>query len=59
MWKTAVRCEASDCVEIAFFADCVAVRDSKHRMGAQLRFTYAEWNTFVEGVAAGDFACPA
>jgi len=45
----------SNCVEVAFGADQVLVRDSKDRDGTVLRFTFAEWSAFVIGVRDGQF----
>jgi hypothetical protein len=43
-----------NCVEVGCLAGkLVGVRDSKHPHGAMLRFTPAEWDTFVEGIRAG------
>jgi hypothetical protein len=47
------------CVEIAFLGDGnIAMRDSKDRGGSVLVFTPAEWDAFVNGVHAGEFAHP-
>lgn len=34
----------------------IALRDSKDPQGPVLRFTRQEWDAFVAGVGAGDFA---
>ncbi|MBM2623665.1 DUF397 domain-containing protein [Actinoplanes sp. LDG1-06] len=45
-----------DCVEVAVnLPGIVAVRDSKHRDGAALVFTHAEWDAFLGGVRDGEF----
>lgn len=47
-----------DCVEVAELkgdAKVVAVRDSKDPDGPKLFFTPAEWDTFLNGVKAGQF----
>jgi hypothetical protein len=45
-----------NCVEVGVIDDGGRlVRDSKHRDGAVLRFTSAEWDAFVKGVRAGEF----
>jgi Domain of unknown function (DUF397) len=44
------------CVEVATVDNGARlVRDSKHRGGAVLQFTPAEWDTFLKGVRAGEF----
>ena len=47
-----------NCLEVAFAAAGVAVRDSKDRAGPVLRFTEAEWGAFLAGVKAGEFELP-
>ena len=49
---------ANGCVEVAIQDDGVAVRDSKHRNGAVLEFSYSEWEAFLRGVGEGEFALP-
>ncbi len=45
-----------DCVEVAEnLPGIVAVRDTKHRDGATLIFTDAEWAVFLSGVKDGEF----
>jgi uncharacterized protein DUF397 len=46
---------SGNCVEVAFAAGDVAVRDSKDPAGPALRFTAAEWLAFLAGVRAGEF----
>jgi hypothetical protein len=43
------------CVEVAFVADAIAVRDSKNTAGPVLVFTRGEWDAFVEGAKDGEF----
>jgi hypothetical protein len=43
------------CVEVAFLADAVAVRDTKDRALPPHRHSAAAWETFLAGVRAGDF----
>ena len=48
-----------NCVEVAFLADGdVVVRNSRHPDGTALVFTTAEWEAFLSGVRAGEFAVP-
>jgi hypothetical protein len=39
-----------NCVEVGTTADSVAVRDTKRREGAELRFSAATWQRFVASV---------
>jgi Domain of unknown function (DUF397) len=52
-------CGDAGCVEVAALAgDQIAVRDAKDARpdAPVLRFTTTEWNAFLSGVAAGEFA---
>lgn len=55
-WIRSTRCEAGTCVEARRVGDVVEVRDSKDPYRHTLRFTRAEWDAFLGGVAAGEFA---
>jgi len=45
-----------NCVEVARLDDGrIGVRDSKNPGGAVLRFTRAEWEAFLDGVAQREF----
>lgn len=46
------------CVEVAFDADKVHVRDSKNPDGPVLEFTPQEWDAFIQGVKQGEFDTP-
>jgi predicted secreted Zn-dependent protease len=51
-------CADGNCVEVAALpSDEIIVRDSKDTRpdAPRLTFTAAEWDAFVEGVAAGEF----
>jgi hypothetical protein len=54
-WRKSSRCGSGTCVEVAKMDDTYLIRDSKNPEGAALSFTPAEWNAFVEGMAAGEF----
>ena len=45
----------AECVEVAATADGehVLVRDTRDRAGETLRFSPAQWNSFLAGVRAG------
>ena len=54
-WRKSSRCGTSTCVEVARVEDQYLIRDSKNPESAALAFSKAEWDAFVEGVAAGEF----
>jgi hypothetical protein len=54
-WRKSSRCGTSTCVEVAKVDDQYMIRDSKNPEAPALSFTPAEWDAFVEGVAAGEF----
>lgn len=54
IWQKSTRSGTTNCVEVAFLSDRVAVRDSKDRHGPVLLFTFAEWDAFVGGVRDGE-----
>ena len=54
-WRTSSRCASGSCVAASFATDAVFVRDTKADDGPALRFSTAEWKTFVSGVKQGDF----
>ena len=57
VWRTSSRSGpySDNCVEVAFVAGAVAVRDSKNRTGHILVFTPDEWDAFVGGAKDGEF----
>lgn len=56
-WRKSTRSGpfTDNCVEVAFFNDGVAVRDSTDPSGPALVFTLAEWDAFVGGAKDGEF----
>jgi hypothetical protein len=44
-----------NCVEVAFVAGAILVRDSKNPDAAVLVFTPSEWDAFVNGAKDGEF----
>lgn len=54
-WRTSSYTDGVQCVEVAMIGDEIAVRDTKDRGGATLRFTRGEMRAFVQGVKAGEF----
>jgi hypothetical protein len=57
-WFKSSFSHANGCVEVAFGADRVAVRDSKHQHGPVLIFRSDEWRAFLAGVRGGEFELP-
>ena len=58
VWKKGSRSNGSggsNCVEVAFLDQGIAVRDSKNRTGPALMFTPAEWTAFVDSAKDGEF----
>lgn len=56
MWvKASASIGNGACVEVASTGGMVAVRDSKDPDGPVLRYTAAEWRTFLDGVRRGEF----
>jgi hypothetical protein len=55
MWTRSSRCSDNACVEVARIGREVAVRDSKNVDQPFLRFSRADWMTFIEKVATGDY----
>ena len=55
-WIKSARSEsANSCIEVAELAGDVLIRDSKlGKASPVLRFTWAEWRAFVDGVEALD-----
>ena len=51
-WVKSSYCADSACLEAALMGAYVAVRDSKDVNQPFLRFPKADWNAFVEGIAA-------
>ena len=54
-WRTALRCNGGECVQVAPKGNVIIIRDSKSPDGPFLTYSRAEWKTFVEGVRRGDF----
>ena len=56
-WRKSTRSgpNCDNCVEVAFVADVIAVRDSKNPTGPVLVFTSDEWDAFVGGAKDGEF----
>ncbi|UFS96993.1 DUF397 domain-containing protein [Nocardia huaxiensis] len=44
-----------ECVEVAFLADAVGVRDSKDPTGPALVFAPQVWDTFTQAIGRGAF----
>jgi hypothetical protein len=47
-----------NCVEVAFAAKAVRVRNSQDPDGAVLSFSHTEWRAFLTGARGGEFDIP-
>ena len=54
-WRKSSFSQNGDCVETAFSAGRVLVRDSKRPDESVLAFTSSEWSAFLAGVRNGEF----
>jgi Domain of unknown function (DUF397) len=54
-WRRSTLCGTNSCVEVAFAASDVAIRDSKLRRGPVLQFDRVTWEEFLAGVRNGEF----
>jgi hypothetical protein len=55
VWRTSTRSQDTNCVEVAYHAGQVRVRDTKNRDAAMVAVTPEDWRDFVAGVKAGEF----
>jgi hypothetical protein len=46
-WRTSTKSESGNCVEVK---TGIAVRDTKNRDGATLRFTSVSWQRFLDNI---------
>jgi len=55
LWRKSRFCGTSSCVEVAFSADAVLIRDSKEQESAAafLRFDMHAWQAFVDDLRSG------
>ena len=54
-WHKSTASGTSNCLEVAFTAQTVLVRDSKDPAGLALTFSRSEWDAFLTGVRQGEF----
>ncbi|MCP2325889.1 hypothetical protein HDA40_004396 [Hamadaea flava] len=54
-WHTSTRSNDTNCVEVRARRGQVEVRDSKDRDHDMLVFSANAWESFVDGVKAGEF----
>jgi len=54
-WRKSELSGTGDCVEVAFVAQSVLVRNSKDPAGPVLSFTHSEWTAFLFGARNGTF----
>jgi Domain of unknown function (DUF397) len=57
-WRKSTRSSVNGCVEVAFVAERIAVRDTKDPNGPVLVFTAHEWDAFIGGARKGEFELP-
>ena len=58
-WFKSSASAAGNCVEVAHLpGGRVAVRDSKERVKAPIRYTRQEWEAFLVGAKNGEFDMP-
>jgi hypothetical protein len=57
-WRKSTRSGVNGCVEVAFVAERIAVRDAKDPNGPVLVFTAHEWDAFIGGAREGEFELP-
>jgi uncharacterized protein DUF397 len=55
-WRRSSFCHSGECIEVAVYDGMVLMRDSKEPHVRPLRFSAEEFEAFVRGAAAGDFA---
>lgn len=55
MWRKSTFSESGNCVEVAFVAQAVLVRQSRDPSGPTLTFSKAEWAAFLVGVRNDEF----
>jgi hypothetical protein len=55
VWRRSRFCDSNTCVEVARFADTVAMRDAKNPERGPLRFSISSWDAFTAGVRLGEF----
>jgi hypothetical protein len=53
-WRKSTKSAQNNCVEVATGAGVVLVRDSKNPGGPTLRFTPAQWMSFLYGLRSMD-----
>ena len=58
VWQKSSLSTGSECVEVAFIKESVALRHSKDPSGPVLTFTQAEWDAFLGGVHLNEFKLP-
>lgn len=57
-FKSSRSAGGQECVEVAFVAGCVGVRDSKNPAGPALMFAPGEWDVFNAALSGGAFDGP-
>lgn len=55
VWRKSSYTANGNCVEVAFLAEHILVRNSRAQYGPALVFTQAEWKAFLDGAVDGEF----
>jgi Domain of unknown function (DUF397) len=58
VWRKSTRSGGgndSNCVEVAYLGDAIAVRDSRQPAGPVLTFNRAHWSTFIAAAKGNEF----
>jgi uncharacterized protein DUF397 len=58
IWHKASYSASGNCVEVAFLAGRVLLRNSRAQLGPALVFTADEWKAFLAGAVDGEFGLP-
>jgi hypothetical protein len=57
-WRSSSFCGSTTCLEVAFLADRVLLRNSTAPQAEPLDLTWDEWRDFLKGAKAAEFDLP-